>query len=73
MDRTSVTPAPLYQGNMVRVGIVLPLPNLSSVPPLVRGDRYDALRICIGQDMIQKLADLKLFMVSKNSMILMYI
>jgi ubiquitin-activating enzyme E1-like protein 2 len=30
---------------------------------LPRGDRYDALRICIGQDMIQKLADLKLFMV----------
>jgi ubiquitin-activating enzyme E1-like protein 2 len=30
---------------------------------LPRGDRYDALRICIGQDMIQRLADLKLFMV----------
>ena len=32
----------------------------------IRGDRYDALRICIGQDIIQKLADLKLFMVSKH-------
>ncbi|CAI8051799.1 Ubiquitin-like modifier-activating enzyme 6 [Geodia barretti] len=28
-----------------------------------RGDRYDALRICIGQEMVEKLANLRLFMV----------
>ena len=28
-----------------------------------REDRYDSLRICVGDDMVQKLANLKLFMV----------
>ena len=28
-----------------------------------RGDRYDGLRICIGDELVQKLANLKLFMV----------
>ena len=42
--------------------------SLTPLPPPIslRGDRYDALRICIGQDMIQRLADLKLFMVSSG-------
>ena len=28
-----------------------------------RGDRYDSLRICVGDDVVDRLADLKLFMV----------
>ena len=28
-----------------------------------REDRYDSLRICVGEEMVQKLANLKLFMV----------
>ncbi|XP_072037790.1 LOW QUALITY PROTEIN: ubiquitin-like modifier-activating enzyme 6 [Amphiura filiformis] len=28
-----------------------------------RGDRYDSLRICVGDEMVQKLANLRLFMV----------
>jgi hypothetical protein len=34
---------------------------------LSRGDRYDALRICIGSDLCQKVASLKLFMVRDDS------
>ena len=29
-----------------------------------RGDRYDAVRMCLGEDTLQKLSCLKLFMVS---------
>lgn len=28
-----------------------------------RGDRYDSLRVCVGEDLCRKLAALKLFMV----------
>lgn len=32
-----------------------------------RNDRYDELRVCIGDDICQRLSKLKLFMVSKSS------
>lgn len=32
--------------------------------PLFRGDRYDALRACIGESLCQKLHDLNVFLVS---------
>ena len=31
---------------------------------LIRGDRYDAVRICLGEGLLQKMADCKLFMVN---------
>ena len=37
---------------------------------LCRGDRYDALRLCVGEDTVQRLARLKLFMVKKGGMVL---
>ena len=38
----------------------MPVANLAA---LSRQNRYDALRMCIGEELCQKLADLKLFMV----------
>ena len=59
------------------ISFPLPIPSPPPPPPfsllMIRGDRYDALRICIGQDMIQKLADLKLFMVYITHTILYYV
>ena len=37
--------------------------NVDTLYTLYRNDRYDAVRICIGETMLQKLADLRLFMV----------
>ncbi len=35
-----------------------------------RNNRYDALRTCVGEELCQKLANLKLFMVSQKNLML---
>uniref|UniRef100_A0A8C9FBX4 E1 ubiquitin-activating enzyme n=1 Tax=Pavo cristatus TaxID=9049 RepID=A0A8C9FBX4_PAVCR len=43
--------------------IVTPLEKMGSEEFLPRGDRYDALRACIGESLCQKLHDLNVFLV----------
>ncbi|OXB84772.1 UNVERIFIED_CONTAM: hypothetical protein H355_015894, partial [Colinus virginianus] len=43
--------------------IVAPLEKMGSEEFLPRGDRYDALRACIGESLCQKLHDLNVFLV----------
>uniref|UniRef100_A0A8C3LZC5 Ubiquitin-like modifier-activating enzyme 6 n=1 Tax=Chrysolophus pictus TaxID=9089 RepID=A0A8C3LZC5_CHRPC len=43
--------------------IVIPLEKMGSEEFLPRGDRYDALRACIGESLCQKLHDLNVFLV----------
>ena len=44
------------------MGVAIPLSA-----PFCRGDRYDAVRVCLGETLLQKLAHLRLFMVNHLS------
>uniref|UniRef100_A0A8C5X6I0 E1 ubiquitin-activating enzyme n=1 Tax=Malurus cyaneus samueli TaxID=2593467 RepID=A0A8C5X6I0_9PASS len=56
--------SPLQQWLYIDVlDIVTPLEKMGSEEFLPRGDRYDALRACIGDSLCQKLHDLNVFLV----------